>query len=241
MFYLCISSTSSWLDSTDPVSKYSSVSAIFCLSSVSARSGQLAHMSDSILNTVINVPVLMTGGITTSSCCRLVSRSLLAISCRRAGSFWKLSTSLENAKQTHSTLFLSCCVSRLASSDKSFTTYWNSSEVRFRQQLAVTERALRCAFMEKKSRYVRQADTPLWIHKENVDCDVKPLWVLELTACKMALECLLDSMSKAVNDCSATSMHWITWSFWRKTGTASTTTAEERGKASIMYVRARQA
>lgn len=94
-----------------------------------------------------------------------------------------------------------------------------------------------------------------------------------LAACKMALLCRLDNISRAVRACSATSMNWITWScrqeggtrryhikvhqsestsdygqmrkphltFSRKTGIASTTTAEDRGSASIIYVSAREA
>lgn len=160
--HLVTSSTSSWLISTDPVNKYNNVSAIFCFRSVSAKSGQFAHITDNILSTVMNVPVLITGGVTTSSCCKFVNSSVLAISCNLAGSSWKLSTRRENARQTHSTLFLSCWVKRLANKGRDSPTYWNSSEVRLRQQFAVTERALRWAFIEKKSKYIRQAETPLW-------------------------------------------------------------------------------
>lgn len=197
--------------------------------------------------------------IVLTSCCKLVSSSGVAISWRRPGSCWKLSTSRENARQTHSTDFLSCCVNLeydndvgiyldsavkctqanvtcfliftysfvsvmdlkkirlglhlawwketmrsmehtlslicnivsikvcicnlyltqqvkneysytylisnpylLASSCRESLTRWNSSGVKFWQQLAVIESAARCAFIEKKSRYVRHADTPRW-------------------------------------------------------------------------------
>lgn len=61
------------------------------------------------------------------------------------------------------------------------------------------------------------------------------------TACKIVLLCLRDNMANAVKHCSATSMHSIDSSFCRNTGTASTTTVDDRGSASIIYVRARHA
>lgn len=134
---------------------------MFCLSNVNAKSEQFVHIIVNILNTVINVPVLIKGGVTTNSCCKLVNNSVLAISCKRAGSFWKLSTTREKAKQTLSTHFLSCCVKRDAKGGKDSCTYWNSSAVILRQQFAVTDNALRWALIEKKSRYIRQAETPL--------------------------------------------------------------------------------
>jgi hypothetical protein len=57
----------------------------------------------------------------------------------------------------------------------------------------------------------------------------------------MVLLCLRDNMAKAVRHCSATSIHSMDSSFCKKTGIASTTTVDDRGRASIMYVRARQA
>lgn len=160
--YLGISSTYSWLTSAVPVSRYNNVSDMFCLSNVKAKSGQFVHIIDNILSTVINVPVLINGGVTTNNCCKFVNNSVLAISCKRAGSVWKLSTMRENARQTLSTHFLSCWVRREANKDKDSCTYWNSSAVMLRQQFAVTDSALRWALIEKKSRYIKQADTPLW-------------------------------------------------------------------------------
>lgn len=57
----------------------------------------------------------------------------------------------------------------------------------------------------------------------------------------MALECRLESMSRAVSDCSATSMHVIACSLSRKAGTAKATAPLLRGNASSMYVNARHA
>lgn len=62
-----------------------------------------------------------------------------------------------------------------------------------------------------------------------------------LTACSIAFECRLDSMSSAVRLCSATSMHVMACSLSRKAGTASATAPLLRGSASNMYVSARQA
>uniref|UniRef100_A0A182J0Z3 Uncharacterized protein n=1 Tax=Anopheles atroparvus TaxID=41427 RepID=A0A182J0Z3_ANOAO len=182
------------------------------LSSVIARSGQLAHITLSIRTTFVNVPLFSTEGVTTSSCWQFFSSSMLAISCSTAWSCWKLSTSRQNAEQMLSTLFLSCWASRRASSASESFTKWNSSACRLRQQLAVMASAARCALIEKKSRNVRHDATPF--------------------ACRMLLLWRRDRISSAVKLCSATSMHWITCNFSRKAGMASTTVPEERGRAS---------
>ena len=61
------------------------------------------------------------------------------------------------------------------------------------------------------------------------NCDAKPVisslapdtllleWGVWLTACSMFLLWRLESISRAVNACSATSIHWITWSCEEKT------------------------
>uniref|UniRef100_A0A182U2E9 Uncharacterized protein n=1 Tax=Anopheles melas TaxID=34690 RepID=A0A182U2E9_9DIPT len=81
--------------------------------------------------------------------------------------------------------------------------------------------AARCALIEKKSKKVRHDETPF--------------------ACRMFLLCRRDRISSAVRLCSATSMHWMTCSFSRKAGIASTTVPDERGSASSMYASARHA
>lgn len=52
----------------------------------------------------------------------------------------------------------------------------------------------------------------MWILKilHKVKCSPS---VTTLTACRMALLCLRDNISKAVKACSATSIHWITCSW----------------------------
>lgn len=54
-----------------------------CLMSWTARQGQLEHMSENMRTTMINIPELNTGGVTTSSCWILVSRSRDATCSRR--------------------------------------------------------------------------------------------------------------------------------------------------------------
>ena len=44
----------------------------------------------------------------------------------------------------------------------------------------------------------------------------------------------IELVARPVRDCSATSMHWMAWSFSRKTGMASTMTELDLGRASIM-------
>lgn len=83
------------------------VADLLCLSKTTARSGQLAHMMDSILITMTNVLVLMTEGLTTSNCWMLVSRPWTAISFRVLWSVWKLSTKRQKQIQQFSTDFLS--------------------------------------------------------------------------------------------------------------------------------------
>lgn len=51
--------------------------------SCTARHGQLEHMRENMRTTMMNMPELSTGGVTTSSCWMLVSRSRDATSCRR--------------------------------------------------------------------------------------------------------------------------------------------------------------
>lgn len=62
-----------------------------------------------------------------------------------------------------------------------------------------------------------------------------------LTDCNIERPCRLESISKADKDCSATSIHWIACNLSNIAGTASRTAADDRGNASIIYVKARQA
>lgn len=100
-----------------------------------------------------------------TSCWILDNRPWLAISVRHFESYWKQSTNREKAKQTLSTDFLSWWVSLALKRGRESWTRLNSSERRFWQQLAVIAKAARCALIEKKSRYMRHAATPLWNKK----------------------------------------------------------------------------
>ena len=51
---------------------------------------------------------------------------------------------------------------------------------------------------------------------------------------KKATDIKIELVARPVRDCSATSMHWMAWSFSRKTGMASTMTELDLGRASIM-------
>ena len=93
-------------------------------------------------------------------------------------------------------------------------TCTNSSGNRFWQQFDVIVKAFLCAEILKKSKKVKQVTTPL--------------------ACKMALLCFFESISKAERLCSATSMHWMLCNFSKKVGMASTITELDLGRASII-------
>lgn len=54
-----------------------------CFISWTARQGQLEHIRENMRTTMINIPELSTGGVTTSSCWMLVNRSRDATSWRR--------------------------------------------------------------------------------------------------------------------------------------------------------------
>lgn len=54
-----------------------------CFISCTARLGQLEHMRENMRTTIMNIPELSTGGVTTRSCCMLVSKSRDATSCSR--------------------------------------------------------------------------------------------------------------------------------------------------------------
>lgn len=54
-----------------------------CFISCTARQGQLEHMSENMRTTMMNIPELSTGGVTTSSCWMLVNRSRDATSWSR--------------------------------------------------------------------------------------------------------------------------------------------------------------
>lgn len=56
---------------------------LLCFISWTARQGQLEHMRENMRTTMINIPELSTGGVTTSSCWMLVNRSRDATSCSR--------------------------------------------------------------------------------------------------------------------------------------------------------------
>lgn len=56
---------------------------LLCFISWTARQGQLEHIRENMRTTIMNIPELSTGGVTTSNCWILVKRSCDATSCRR--------------------------------------------------------------------------------------------------------------------------------------------------------------
>lgn len=58
-------------------------SDLLCFISWTARQGQLEHIRENMRTTIMNIPELSTGGVTTSNCWILVKRSCDATSCRR--------------------------------------------------------------------------------------------------------------------------------------------------------------
>lgn len=54
-----------------------------CFMSCTARHGQLEHMRENMRTTMMNMPELSTGGVSTSSCWMLVRRSRDATCCNR--------------------------------------------------------------------------------------------------------------------------------------------------------------
>lgn len=56
---------------------------LLCFISWTARQGQLEHIRENMRTTIMNIPELSTGGVTTSNCWMLVNRSCDATSCRR--------------------------------------------------------------------------------------------------------------------------------------------------------------
>lgn len=115
-------------------------------------------------------------------------------------------------------------VSLWVNSGRESATKWNSSGVMLWQQLAAIAKAFLWALMLKNSRYRRQSASPPYkgwqVRIITTKCGLQRKDKLmaqqkdsvSLTACKMALLCRLDNISKAVRACSATSMNWITWS-----------------------------
>uniref|UniRef100_A0A6B0V1A2 Uncharacterized protein n=1 Tax=Ixodes ricinus TaxID=34613 RepID=A0A6B0V1A2_IXORI len=170
-----------------PMRRKRRVSAMLFLRSCTARWGQAAQSTASMRTTITKVADDTGGGDRASRPWAACSKPWEATSCSKP--LWpaRQSTRRARARQALSTDLRSLADRRPLRRATESPTRGNSSGPRLWQQLAAMVRAARWALIEKKSRYVRQADTP--------------------RACRMALLCRRDSISSAVNDCSATSMH----------------------------------
>ncbi|KAF3848045.1 hypothetical protein F7725_021073 [Dissostichus mawsoni] len=211
-----------------------------------ARQGQLEHIRENMRTTMMNIPELSTGGVTTSSCWMLVSRSRDATSCRRFCAYTVIlnvgSSIAVNTKTANSVASLTNLLVLKVVHHQQWQRISNKVELVWSDALA----AVGCdgqgvpLSVDAEELQVQQA-----VSEPPCEQDMKTVLLSVIVAdrqdnlrgkTKKDTYSLQNGFAGGqgllcyVNELDNLQLHTP-----RKTGIASTTTAEERGSASIIY------